>query len=171
MSMKYRPDNQCAKKIHVLNSNNEAIQNLTIVDDVLTLGAYGSYTYFFTLVDYPDIMSREGSFTLVEPVVIVQEDTKTYDLDVTLEQITLDFNLTDANSDRELTLDELLAVYQNLVLKDGLKTVLKKLIIMVDKNQDERINYSELFKKEEKKEKEKSTFAGVVIKEEQSLTP
>lgn len=47
-------------------------------------------------------------------------------------------------------------------LKDGLENVLKRLILKVDKNDDNLINYYELFKKQEK-----STFAGVVIKEEE----
>ena len=55
----------------MLNSKNEAYNNLTIVDDVITLGDYGSYTYYFTLDDYPDIVSQEGSFLLAEPVVYV----------------------------------------------------------------------------------------------------
>jgi hypothetical protein len=49
-----------------------------------------------------------------------------------------------------------------LELKDGLENVIKRLILKVDKNDDNLINYYELFKKQEK-----STFAGVIIKEEQ----
>jgi hypothetical protein len=52
-----------------------------------------------------------------------------------------------------------------LELKDGLENVLKRLIMKVDKNDDNLINYYELFKKQEK-----STFAGVIIKEEQNVT-
>jgi hypothetical protein len=52
-----------------------------------------------------------------------------------------------------------------LELKDGLENVLKRLIMKVDKNDNNLINYYELFKKQEK-----STFAGVIIKEEQNVT-
>lgn len=55
----------------MLDSKNEAYNKLTIFDDVITLGDYGSYTYYFTLDDYPDIVSQEGSFLLAEPVVKV----------------------------------------------------------------------------------------------------
>ena len=69
----------------MLDSKNEAYNNLTIVDDVITLGDYGSYTYYFTLDDYPDIVSQEGSFLLAEPVVYVYETEKVFDADVTIE--------------------------------------------------------------------------------------
>lgn len=55
----------------MLDSKNEAYNNLTIVNNIITVGDYGSYTYYFTLDGYPDIVSQEGSFLLAEPVINV----------------------------------------------------------------------------------------------------
>ena len=155
----YRPEDQCAKKLHLSNSLGEEL-DLTSTNDIYVLPEYGTYAYYFSLVKFPDIISATQQFTLEEPKIVVKaKEPEVFDDEMTIEDISDLFSEIDSDNDKSLTLTELSLYYLRLNLERGLVLVLVTLIEEVDLDEDMEIDYKELFPEDE------NMFPGVIIVE------
>lgn len=132
-------------------------------DGLVTLPYYGSYQYYFSLVDYPEKISNIRGVKLVEPpppVEVIEYDT------LTIDDLIEHFSEIDADGSKKLDIGEMKIFFENLTLEKSLPSTLLLLIKVTDKNNDQKISWEELSPKEAE-----STFSGVQAQIKEYVPP